>query len=154
MVNYFEVTKMTLHNTNSEPKDNLYDIATSNIHIIRQTPTIPGAVARYVEIPVGNSSLQVVTPNYNPGSSYDDQVRAEPQPRLEMGNMGRRKIMIEEQDQAEHIVRDEICARKCDRRGQGQAEQGDEPDRAEQRAELYHGQVDSQGRAEQKCEAP
>ena len=36
-------------------------------YFTRQSPTITGAFKRYAEIPVGNSSLQVVTPKYNPG---------------------------------------------------------------------------------------
>ena len=51
MINYFDVARMTLNNINSEPKDNLNNIATtsSSTHTIKQTPTIPGADAMYVE---------------------------------------------------------------------------------------------------------
>ena len=38
-------------------------ISSNKTHSVRQSPTIPGAVARYVEIPVDNShSTKVITP--------------------------------------------------------------------------------------------
>lgn len=50
MINYLDVPRKTLNNINSEPNDNLNNIATgsSSTHTIKQTPTIPGADAMYV----------------------------------------------------------------------------------------------------------
>ena len=55
-------------------------ISSSKTHSTRQSPTIPGAVARYVEIPVKNShSTKVITP-CNLGTPLgDDSDQAEQQ---------------------------------------------------------------------------
>ena len=62
MINYFDVARMTLNVNNSKPKENLSDIASSSssTHTTRQNSTLPGAVASYVEIPVGTSCVPVV----------------------------------------------------------------------------------------------
>ena len=42
-------------------------------HKVRQSPTIPGAVARYVSIPVKNTSEQTLNFNYMQGNDHLDQ---------------------------------------------------------------------------------
>jgi hypothetical protein len=68
--------------TDESGQDENYNSITSssNTHSTRQSPTIPGAVARYVEILVNNSHMtKVITPCNLETPFGDDSDRAEQQ---------------------------------------------------------------------------
>jgi hypothetical protein len=150
-----------------QPRGRPEDNSTSNTQTVTQCPTITGPVARYVELPVGNICVPVLTP-YTPGTSSDEESDQAEQPggpeqrcngQPQMGEQDQPERCANSWSRAEHQRREEGQADKIDRaeplvRGESNAEKGGqaEQDRADPECSEI-GDRKRRGRAEQRRRA-